>query len=266
MLFCSPRRRVTAYSCNPCGEPPLQLHANKCSTCGRHGCAGHVGLRPGRPAPGVLQGRPPAVAGLLPGASVVRALLARRPVRGPPQHGLSSNLEAPITSDCDVLRFREHELALITSECACLQLLEAEPAAEGEPHLDLPEGPDGVPVRRGPNPPTRDISCCNHPLTAVPYSRFGSRRLIPSGRWSWARGGGGACRLTLHWEGWPAEGNRGSTIDSVLSSLQLWIYCGSSIKSSSTWLKSGTRTMAARATAARCGAPHNICYNPTRWP
>ena len=36
----------------------------------------------------------------------------------PPQHGLSSNKMALITSYCDAMRTHEHQMALITSECA----------------------------------------------------------------------------------------------------------------------------------------------------
>ena len=35
-----------------------------------------------------------------------------------PQHGVSSNQLALITSDCDAMRLREHQMALVTSDCA----------------------------------------------------------------------------------------------------------------------------------------------------
>ena len=42
-----------------------------------------------------------------------------RPGAGPPQHGLSPNKMALITSDCDAMRNHKHQMALITSEwCA----------------------------------------------------------------------------------------------------------------------------------------------------
>ena len=45
---------------------------------------------------------------------------------------------APITSDCDAMRVREHQLALITSECACLQVANELPSADLYDTLDIP--------------------------------------------------------------------------------------------------------------------------------
>ena len=39
-------------------------------------------------------------------------------VRGPPQHGLSYNATAPITSDCGAMRLPAHQMALIASDRA----------------------------------------------------------------------------------------------------------------------------------------------------
>ena len=59
----------------------------------------------------------------LPDEAEARALAAKPPAEllagvPPPQHGLSSNKMALITSDCDAMRAPEHQTALITPECA----------------------------------------------------------------------------------------------------------------------------------------------------
>ena len=38
-----------------------------------------------------------------------------------PQHGLSSNKMARITSDCDAMRTHEHQMGLITSDCDAMR-------------------------------------------------------------------------------------------------------------------------------------------------
>ena len=46
---------------------------------------------------------------------------SRTPSQVPPQHGLSSNKMAPITSDCGATRLHAHQMALITSDCVPVQ-------------------------------------------------------------------------------------------------------------------------------------------------